>query len=203
MHDQAVTSVAFTPDGKALVTAGDDGVVQVSLWHPQDLLDEACARLTHNLTPEEWRQYLGDEPYRETCPNLPQPVAGTEARLVDMPPGSGKVSQQGKMEVEEQQNQNVNATNSPSDQVNSSVSSPTPERRAEENIAPKIAAADATLNRAYTRLRNHLGRAEQDALKMEEQKWIKWKDGLPADSEELLKAIQDRTQLLQKRFEEK
>jgi hypothetical protein len=38
---------------------------------------------------------------------------------------------------------------------------------------------------------------------MEERKWIKWKDGLPADSEELLKAIQDRTQLLQKRLEEK
>ena len=36
---------------------------------------------------------------------------------------------------------------------------------------------------------------------MEERTWIKWKDGLPADSEELLKAIQDRTQLLQKRLE--
>ena len=71
IHDQAVTSVAFAPGGRALVTAGDDGVVQVSLWHPQDLLDEACARLTRNLTPEEWRQYLGDEPYRKTCPNLP------------------------------------------------------------------------------------------------------------------------------------
>ena len=201
MHDQAVTSVAFAPDGKALVTAGDDGVVQVSLWHPRDLLDEACARLTHNLTPEEWRQYLGEEPYRETCPNLPQPVAGTEARLVDMPPGSGKVSQQGKMEVEEQQNQNARATNSPSDQVKSPVSTQTPERRAQENVAPQIADADAALNRAYTRLRNHVGRAEQDALKMEERKWIKWKDGLPADSEELLKAIQDRTQLLQKRLE--
>ena len=23
-----------------------------------------------NLTKEEWRQYLGDEPYRATCPNL-------------------------------------------------------------------------------------------------------------------------------------
>jgi hypothetical protein len=37
----------------------------------KDLIDEACARLTRNLTPEEWRQYLGDEPYRKTCPNLP------------------------------------------------------------------------------------------------------------------------------------
>ncbi len=71
IHDQVVTRVAFAPDGKALATASDDGVVQVSLWRPQGLLDEACARLTRNLTPEEWRQYLGNEPYRKTCPNLP------------------------------------------------------------------------------------------------------------------------------------
>jgi WD40 repeat protein len=70
-HDQLVTRVAFSPDGKTLATAGDDGVVQLSLWRPQDLLDEACARLTRNLTPEEWHQYLGDQPYRKTCPALP------------------------------------------------------------------------------------------------------------------------------------
>jgi hypothetical protein len=23
-----------------------------------------------NLTPDQWHQYLGDEPYRETCPGL-------------------------------------------------------------------------------------------------------------------------------------
>jgi tetratricopeptide (TPR) repeat protein len=85
----------------------------------------------------------------------------------------------------------------------STVSTPTHERPAEENIAAQIADADAALGVAYTRLRDHLGRAEQDALKMEERKWIKWKDGLPGNSEELLKAIQDRTQLLQKRLEEK
>ena len=68
-HDQPVTRAVFSPDGKILATAGNDGVVQLSLWRSQDLLDEACARLTRNLTPEEWRQYLGDEPYRKTCPN--------------------------------------------------------------------------------------------------------------------------------------
>ncbi len=29
------------------------------------------ASRSRNLTQEEWRQYLGDEPYRKTCPNLP------------------------------------------------------------------------------------------------------------------------------------
>ena len=68
-HDQPVTRTVFSPDGKILATAGNDGVVQLSPWRSQDLLDEACARLTRNLTPEEWRQYLGDQPYRKTCPN--------------------------------------------------------------------------------------------------------------------------------------
>jgi WD40 repeat protein len=76
-HDQVITRVVFSPpDGKALATAGDDGVVQLSLWRPQDLLDEACARLTRNLTPEEWHRYLGDQPYRKTCPALPSEGVG-------------------------------------------------------------------------------------------------------------------------------
>jgi hypothetical protein len=37
------------------------------------LIDEACSRLSRNLTRWEWRLYLGDEPYRKTCPNLPEP----------------------------------------------------------------------------------------------------------------------------------
>ena len=70
-YDQPVTRAVFSPDGKTLATVGNDGLVQLSLWRSQDLLDEACARLTRNLTPEEWRQYLGDQPYRKTCPALP------------------------------------------------------------------------------------------------------------------------------------
>ncbi len=30
---------------------------------------EACSRLPRNLTQEEWRRFLGDAPYHETCPN--------------------------------------------------------------------------------------------------------------------------------------
>jgi hypothetical protein len=37
------------------------------------LIADACSRLPRNLTRLEWRQYLGDEPYRSTCPNLPVP----------------------------------------------------------------------------------------------------------------------------------
>ena len=55
-----------------LVAAGlGDGVVRVSFLSPADLIAEACARLTRNLTQDEWRQYLADEPYAPTCPHLP------------------------------------------------------------------------------------------------------------------------------------
>jgi len=36
----------------------------------QYLIAQACQRLSRNLTETEWQQYLGDEPYRKTCPNL-------------------------------------------------------------------------------------------------------------------------------------
>ncbi len=70
-YEYWVTAVAFSPDGHWLVTGGGDRLARIWLLQPEDLMTEACARLTRNLTRQEWRQYLGDEPYRPTCPNLP------------------------------------------------------------------------------------------------------------------------------------
>lgn len=64
----SVNAVAFSPDGRYLATAGNDGATRVSPWRTQDLIDAACARLSRNLTREEWRQYLGAEPFRQICP---------------------------------------------------------------------------------------------------------------------------------------
>jgi WD40 repeat protein len=65
--DNFVSDVAFSPDGKTLIVRRLDG--NSSIWHldSSDLINEACSRLPRNLTLEEWHQYLGDEPYRETC----------------------------------------------------------------------------------------------------------------------------------------
>jgi WD40 repeat protein len=71
-HTSAFNTV-FSPDGHTTATAGSDGTTRIWLWQPQDLIEEACARLTRNMTKIEWRQYLGDEPYQATCPNLPMP----------------------------------------------------------------------------------------------------------------------------------
>jgi len=69
-HRNDVNAVAFSQDENYLVTVSDDNIVRVQPWHSQDLVDRACNYLTRNLTEKEWNHYLGDEPYRKTCPNL-------------------------------------------------------------------------------------------------------------------------------------
>ncbi len=75
-----VTDVAFSADGRRLISGGCDavqgdlctrGLVRVWWWSPEDLATQACENFVRNLTKEEWEQYLGNEPYRATCPNLP------------------------------------------------------------------------------------------------------------------------------------
>lgn len=68
--------VSFTPDGKLLIIeddpkSGQGNVIRMVWWHPDDLINEACRRLSRNLTSAEWEQYLLSEPYNKTCPNLP------------------------------------------------------------------------------------------------------------------------------------
>jgi len=72
-----VLAIHYTADERYLMTASEatsgwDIVLTRHLLRPQDLIDDACSRLTRNLTPGEWKQYTGAEvPYHKTCPNLP------------------------------------------------------------------------------------------------------------------------------------
>ena len=69
-HPDFVKRVRFSPDGKYLSTQNNQ---TTSVWplSEQDLIEQACSRLTRNLTQEEWSQYVGeDEPYRKTCSTL-------------------------------------------------------------------------------------------------------------------------------------
>jgi WD40 repeat protein len=42
-----------------------------------DMIAEACARVSRNLSVEEWGRFLPSEPYRTTCDNQPLPAAAT------------------------------------------------------------------------------------------------------------------------------
>ncbi|MDP6599317.1 MAG: hypothetical protein QGI86_26165 [Candidatus Poribacteria bacterium] len=56
-HDSSVNSVAYSPDGKRIATAGGDGIVQVYTTDMDELLQIAESRVTRQLTAEEKERY--------------------------------------------------------------------------------------------------------------------------------------------------
>ena len=74
-HVHAVDSAAFSPDGKAILTSGDD--TSVRLWETDyhDLINDFCSRLHRDLTAEE-RNAAGIQDDEPTCPQVSkQPIA--------------------------------------------------------------------------------------------------------------------------------
>ena len=68
----AVSSVAFSPDGKRIVSGSEDNTLR--RWPMREVLDAiVCAKLPRNMTREEWKRWVGDLPYRRQCPDLPGP----------------------------------------------------------------------------------------------------------------------------------
>ncbi len=61
-------NAAFTPDGRRLVVIDQDGTgavwpTSVTAWE-----EHACAVAGRSFTPEEWRRFVGSQPYQATCP---------------------------------------------------------------------------------------------------------------------------------------
>jgi hypothetical protein len=68
-----LTAIAISRDGRFLASAGDDTPsstsIEVTEIAPADPVAAACAHVRRNLSPDEWREYLGEQRrYRETCP---------------------------------------------------------------------------------------------------------------------------------------
>jgi WD40 repeat protein len=64
-------SLAFSPDGKTLLTTIEDkGLVSWDV-DPVSWRRRACEIANRNLTHDEWTRFMGAEPYRATCPTLP------------------------------------------------------------------------------------------------------------------------------------
>ncbi|MCB1857888.1 MAG: TIR domain-containing protein [Gammaproteobacteria bacterium] len=62
-----VLSVGFSRDGKVLYAVAANGeIVSLPLSYT-DPIDEACSALQRDLSLEEWKLYLPDEPYRRRC----------------------------------------------------------------------------------------------------------------------------------------
>jgi hypothetical protein len=69
-------SVAFSPDGTTLASSADDGNGNATLWLWSPLLwsnnwralhNHVCATVNRNLTGAEWKQFLPELRYHETC----------------------------------------------------------------------------------------------------------------------------------------
>ncbi len=70
-HKSRVISVAFSQDGKYVVSAGGENKFRIWLWRPADLIAEACSFTGMNLSRAEWNLYIGDDllSYQAICPN--------------------------------------------------------------------------------------------------------------------------------------
>jgi WD40 repeat protein len=69
----SVEKFCFHPSAPSLVTADADGEICIATVAIDELCRLAGEAAGRNLTRAEWHESFGDEPYRKTCPDLPEP----------------------------------------------------------------------------------------------------------------------------------
>ena len=68
-HTDAVSSVAFSPDGRTLVTGSADHSVRLWELNVDQAIQRICITIRNTLTPTKRDQYISkDLPYHPPCP---------------------------------------------------------------------------------------------------------------------------------------
>jgi hypothetical protein len=70
-HEGFIPAVAISPDNHWLVTGSEDKTARLWNLRLDGLVELACRTAGRNLSADEWKQYMGEEPYHKTCPKLP------------------------------------------------------------------------------------------------------------------------------------
>jgi hypothetical protein len=63
-------AIAFAAGGTRLAVLDEEGVVRVWPLALGDLLAQACRRMRHAMSKEDWQRFHPEEPYRATCDGL-------------------------------------------------------------------------------------------------------------------------------------
>ena len=69
--ESTVRRVSFTPDGAFMLALLSDDTARILPVYQDALIPQLCGRAVRNFTAEEWLRFVVDEPYRQTCENLP------------------------------------------------------------------------------------------------------------------------------------
>lgn len=63
-------AITFSADGARVAVLDEEGFVRVWPLSLPDLLAQACRRMRHAMSGEDWQRFHPDEPYRATCDGL-------------------------------------------------------------------------------------------------------------------------------------
>lgn len=68
-----VRHAAWSPEGTRVVLTSWGGPARVFEVPLVNMLETACSRAVRNASEAEWEQFMGEAPYRDTCPGKPRP----------------------------------------------------------------------------------------------------------------------------------